>query len=42
MAALVALCSGIGRKNLTTAAGCFTDRGTQAASPNGEPLQGAS
>ncbi|XP_021066855.1 28S ribosomal protein S18c, mitochondrial [Mus pahari] len=32
MAALVALCSGVGRKNLTTAAGCFTDRGTHAVS----------
>ncbi|XP_076782475.1 small ribosomal subunit protein bS18m isoform X2 [Arvicanthis niloticus] len=32
MAALVAVCSGIGRKNLTAAADCFTDRGTLAVS----------
>lgn len=38
MAALVALCSGIGRKNLTTAAGCFTDRGTQAGKTSGIAL----
>lgn len=39
MAALVAVCSGIGRKNLTAAADCFTDRGTHAGKMSGIALQ---